>query len=221
MLVFSLNEQSFIFPKYFFSLHPNMTAQINQNKHKRIIDAAIKIFAKKGFFHAKISEIAKEADVADGTIYLYFKSKDDILINIFEEYMDKLIERIQTELAEEEDPVSKLKRFIQLHFVLAENNPNLAEVITVELRQSNKFMKEYDNVKFRDYLNLISSVIREGQAQGVIRRDVIPAVIKRALFGALDEVTLPWALSKRKKYSIEELSEQITNIFVGGITCNA
>jgi TetR/AcrR family fatty acid metabolism transcriptional regulator len=196
-----------------------MPSQISQDKHERIIDAAIKVFAKKGFFNAKISEIAKEANVADGTIYLYFKSKDDILIHLFEESMDRLIKLIQTELAKEDNPISKLKRFIQLHFTLVEGNPNLAEVITVELRQSNKFMKEYDNVKFRDYLNLISSVIREGQAQGMIRREVKPAIIKRALFGALDEVTLPWALSEKKKYSLNELADQVTNLFINGIIC--
>jgi TetR/AcrR family fatty acid metabolism transcriptional regulator len=196
-----------------------MPSQISQDKHNRIIEAAIKVFAKKGFFNAKISEIAKEANVADGTIYLYFKSKDDILIHLFEESMDRLIKLIQTELAKEDNPISKLKRFIQLHFTLVEGNPNLAEVITVELRQSNKFMKEYDNVKFRDYLNLISSVIREGQAQGMIRREVKPAIIKRALFGALDEVTLPWALSEKKKYSLNELADQVTNLFINGIIC--
>lgn len=215
-----MNNHSFFYQGLFPS-YLDMPVQINQDKHKRIIEAAVKVFAKKGFFYAKISEIAREADVADGTIYLYFKSKDDILIHIFEEYMDRLIERIQTELAKENDPVSKLKRFIELHFIWAENNPDMAEVITVELRQSNKFMKEYDNVKFRDYLNLISSVIREGQAQGVIRRDVIPGIIKRSLFGALDEVTLPWALSKKKKYSLTELAEQITILFVSGITCDS
>lgn len=196
-----------------------MPSQISQDKHNRIIEAAIKVFAKKGFFNAKISEIAKEANVADGTIYLYFKSKDDILIHLFEESMDRLIKLIQTELAKEDNPINKLKRFIQLHFTLVEDNPHLAEVITVELRQSNKFMKEYDNVKFRDYLNLISSVIREGQSQGMIRRDVKPAIIKRALFGALDEVTLPWALSEKKKYSLNELADQVTNLFINGITC--
>ncbi len=196
-----------------------MPSQISQDKHNRIIEAAIKVFAKKGFFNAKISEIAKEANVADGTIYLYFKSKDDILIHLFEESMDRLIKLIQSELAKEDNPISKLKRFIQLHFTLVEGNPHLAEVITVELRQSNKFMKEYDNVKFRDYLNLISSVIREGQNQGMIRRDVKPAIIKRALFGALDEVTLPWALSEKKKYSLNELAEQVTNLFINGIIC--
>jgi TetR/AcrR family fatty acid metabolism transcriptional regulator len=196
-----------------------MPSQISQDKHNRIIEAAIKVFAKKGFFNARISEIAKEANVADGTIYLYFKSKDDILIHLFEESMDRLIKLIQSELAKEDNPISKLKRFIQLHFTLVEGNPNLAEVITVELRQSNKFMKEYNNVKFRDYLNLISSVIREGQNQGMIRRDVKPAIIKRAIFGALDEVTLPWALSEKKKYSLNELAEQVTNLFINGIIC--
>jgi len=193
-----------------------MAAKSN-TKHDRIIDAAVKTFAKKGFFNSKVSEIAREARVADGTIYLYFKNKDDILISLFEEKMDIIIKRLKATLAKEKDPVKKLKYFITLHLNLVEENRNLAEVIQVELRQSNKFMREYKGSKFLDYLNIISSVIREGQKQGVFRNDILPGIAKRALFGALDEMALHFVLTKKSKYSLKETAEQMSHIFLGGL----
>ena len=193
-----------------------MAAKSN-SKHDRIIDAAVKTFARKGFFNSKVSEIAREAQVADGTIYLYFKNKDDILISLFEEKMDIIIRRVKATLEKESNPVTKLKCFIGLHINLVEENRNLAEVIQVELRQSNKFMREYKGSKFLDYLNIISSVIREGQEQGIFRSDLLPGIAKRALFGALDEMALHFVLTKKSKYSLEETTEQMSHMFLSGI----
>ena len=189
----------------------------SNTKHDRIIDAAVKTFARKGFFNSKVSEIAKEAQVADGTIYLYFKNKDDILISIFEEKMDIIIKRVKVELDKLDDPVSRIKCFITLHLNLIEEDRNLAEVIQVELRQSNKFIREYRGSKFFDYLNIISSIIRDGQKSGVFREDVKPGIAKRALFGALDEMALHFVLSKTRKYSLEESAEQMSRIFLDGL----
>ena len=193
-----------------------MAAKSN-SKHDRIIDAAVKTFARKGFFNSKVSEIAREAQVADGTIYLYFKNKDDILISLFEEKMDIIIKRVKVELDKLDDPVSRIKCFITLHLNLIEEDRNLAEVIQVELRQSNKFIREYRGSKFFDYLNIISSIIRDGQKSGVFREDVKPGIAKRALFGALDEMALHFVLSKTRKYSLEESAEQMSRIFLDGL----
>ena len=187
------------------------------DKHEKIIQAAIKVFARKGFYTSKISEIAKEAQVADGTIYLYFKNKDDILINIFEKKMKEIIVKMESALESEKTPLDKLRRFITIHLRLVEENRHLAEVIQIELRQSNKFMKEYVAVKFFEYLNIISSVIKEGQEAGIIRKEVMPGIAKRALFGALDELSLAWVLSKSKKYTLEQTAQQMSELFLNGM----
>ncbi|WP_246325295.1 TetR/AcrR family transcriptional regulator [Dissulfurirhabdus thermomarina] len=132
------------------------------DKHDKIVQAAIRIFARNGFFNSRIAEIAKEANVADGTIYLYFNNKYDILITIFEEEIGKIIARVRQEVNTAADPREKLERFAQLHLSLVEENRDLAEVIQVELRQSSKFMKDYRNKKFAEYLNIISHIVREG-----------------------------------------------------------
>lgn len=153
-------------------------------KHRKILEAAVKIFARKGFYNAKVSEIAREANVADGTIYLYFKNKDDILIHLFEEEMDAVIQAMREEVLTLKDPVERLRAFVRKHLRMVEENKHLAEVIQVELRQSNKFVKDYKNEKFLDYLKLLADIVIDGQRKGVIRSDLNPSIAKRVIFGA-------------------------------------
>ena len=187
------------------------------DKHDKIIKAAIRVFARKGFFDSRISEIAKEANVADGTIYLYFNNKYDILITIFEEEMGKIIANVKQKVASFDDPREKLEHFAYLHLSLVQENRDLAEVIQVELRQSSKFMKEYRNKKFAEYVNIISHIVRQGQAQKIFLSDVMPGIFKRAFFGALDEMSRFWVLSRRKKYDIETAAKQISDYFLSGL----
>ncbi|MGQ9813429.1 MAG: TetR/AcrR family transcriptional regulator [Dissulfurimicrobium sp.] len=187
------------------------------DKHEKIIQSSIKVFARNGFFNSRIADIAKEANVAEGTIYLYFNNKYDILITIFEEEIGKIIARVKQELALLDSPEEKLERFAALHLSLVEDNRELAEIIQVELRQSSKFMKEYRNKKFAEYVNIISQIVRQGQATGVFRADVMPGIFKRAFFGALDEMSRFWVLSSRKKYSVSTAAKQISEFFLQGI----
>lgn len=188
-------------------------------KHERILEAAAKIFARKGFYNAKISEIAREAQVADGTIYLYFKSKDDILIHLFEEMMGSILGALREEIdAPGLGPVERLERFILFHLHLVETHPDMAEVITIELRQSHKFMKEYVPRRFFDYLDAVSSCIVEGQQAGMIREDLDPRVTRIALFGALDEVSLQWLrANEEQKFSLTEAGAQLSRLFLQGL----
>jgi TetR/AcrR family transcriptional regulator, fatty acid metabolism regulator protein len=195
----------------------NALKQKKPEKYKSILDAAVRVFARKGFYQARVSEIAREAGVADGTIYLYFQNKDDILISLFEEGMKMVIENVQTEIEKVSDPLEKIRRFALAHLSLIENHKDMAEIIQVELRQSTKFMKEYRNEKFYEYIDIIGNIVKEGQAQGLIRADVQPGVVKRALFGALDEMSRFWVLSSKRKYSISTAADQISEFFIRGI----
>lgn len=188
-------------------------------KHARILTAAAKIFARKGFYNAKISEIAREAQVADGTIYLYFKSKDDILINLFEESMTEILGALRKRIDQPGlDALGRLEQFILFHLHLVENYPDMAELITIELRQSHKFMKEYVPHRFFNYLDAVSDLIMEGQRQGLIRDDLDPKIMRIALFGALDEVSLQWLrASKERKFSLAESGRQLSELFLRGL----
>lgn len=189
----------------------------DRGKHEQIMDAAVKVFAKKGFYNSKVSEIAREASVADGTIYLYFKNKDDILISLFEEKMQLWIQRVDEAVAEVDDPLAKVRAFVSQHLFMIQEHKNLAEVMQIELRQSSKFMRRYVPVKYLEYLDLIGKIIEEGIQKGVIRPDVVPAIAKRAIFGALDEMLLYWVLAKKPKYSLEQSVEQISHLFIDGL----
>lgn len=187
------------------------------DKHDQIIRAAIKTFARKGFYNTRISDIAKEANIADGTIYLYFKNKDTLLVSLFEESMDQIIQMVQARLSGIDDPIEQLREFIKFHFEMVRYDKFLAEIIAVELRQSNKFIKQYKNIKFREYLNIISGIIRNAQARGLVAKNLAPGILKRIIFGALDELTLIWVLAGDSKYSLEKLSADATDALISGI----
>ncbi len=189
----------------------------SEDKHERIIKAALRVFAKKGFYNSRVSEIAKEAEVADGTIYLYFKNKDDILISVFESEMKKMIDNMKRELSKCKDPIQKLRTFASQHLNMITENQDWAEVAQVELRQSSKFMREYVKDHYTDYINIFAYIIREGQEKGIFKEDINTGIAKRAFFGALDEMGRYWVLSTSKRYSLEESARQISDIFIKGM----
>ncbi len=193
------------------------------DKRQRILDAAVQVFAERGFFHSRVNDVAEAAGVAGGTIYLYFKNKDDLLISLFEDRMDSILEGLRESLAEEPDARARLRRFVQLHFQLVESDPALADVLSVELRQSSKFVREYKAHKFYEYLGVAEEILREGATDGFFRSDIDPKVFRRALFGALDEVTLMWVHGQREgrtpPCSLESAANQVHNLFSSGVFC--
>lgn len=190
-------------------------------KRDRILKSAAKTFAAEGFYHAKISQIARDAGVADGTIYLYFKNKDEILITVFEESVGRIIAEFREELSKFTSPIDKLRKFACLHLQLVETQPDVAAVVQLELRQSNKFIKEYAGSSIADYLNLISEILEDGQRQGLIRDDIHLSIAKRVLFGALDEFSTVTILSKSQSHDLVESARQIAEIFIWGMQVQA
>jgi len=206
-----VNEQSFM------NGYLAMPKKRDNGKYFKIIEAATKIFAEKGFYQSRVSDIAREAGVADGTIYIYFDNKDDILISLFEEQMRLVLENMISKISSLDDPAEKLKAFALTHLRLVEENQSMAEIIQVELRQSSKFIKEYKNEQFAKYLEIIAQIIQEGQQKGVFRKDIIPGIAKRAFFGALDEMSRFWVLSSRRDYDIKTAALQISQYFLEGM----
>ena len=188
-----------------------------QHKRDKIREAAVSVFAQNGFYHSTVADVARAADVADGTIYLYFKNKDDLLISIFEHSMEMFIAAAQNEVKSGGSAPEKLKKFIALHLELVQKHQDLAQVIQIELRQSAKFMKEYANEKFFEYLNIVKEIIEEGQKEGLFKKSAKSSILKRAFFGAVDEIASEWVLMKRKRYTMEEAVEQLNNVFLEGL----
>jgi TetR/AcrR family fatty acid metabolism transcriptional regulator len=187
------------------------------DKRVRILDAAVRVFAKKGFHATRVSEVAKAAGVADGTIYLYFKSKDELLVSLFEDRVERLLAFLEAELPRATSASEKLRRIIELQLGLLEGERDLAEVVTVILRQSTKLMKEYAAPKFTAYLDAIARVVAEGQASGELRADVSPNLAARAIFGALDGIAMTWALGKADRGGLVRASGQLAAIVLRGL----
>ncbi len=191
------------------------------DKRRRILDAAVSVFAERGFYNAKVSEIAKVAQVADGTIYLYFKNKEDILIQVFIDAMDEILRRQELALAaleaeQKADPSSRLREFIRVHFASVAESRAMAEVITVELRQSSKFMRNTDMKPFGRYLGIIKRIVEDGVRMGVFASHRDPRVVARAIFGAVDELALEWAMDERHT-SLGEAADQVAELFISGL----
>ena len=185
-------------------------------KYEAILRAAIKVFAGSGFFNSKVADVAREAGVADGTVYLYFKNKDDILASIFNHYMDNALASGRAKLAEIDDPIEKLRRIVLAHLEGLGKDRNLAVVFQVELRSSTKFMEQFSATKVTEYLELIREVVEEGQRRGVFRSGLNTKVIAKVLFGALDEMATNWVLS-HKRYSLASTAEPVLDLFLNGI----
>ena len=187
------------------------------DKREAILRAAIKVFARRGYFNSKVADIAKEAGIADGTVYLYFKSKDEILHSIFDRAMEEFIAEGKREIAEIKGADQRLRRIAQLHLEKLGADRDLAVVFQVELRGSTKFMEEFSGGGFAEYLDIIRRTIAEGQKSGVFRADLKPLTTAKILYGALDEMVTNWVLSKRA-YPLARMADEVLNVFFGGVT---
>lgn len=191
-------------------------------KRARILDAAISVFAEKGFHAARISDIADRAGVADGTIYLYFKHKEDILLSIFEEKMDELLQELASALEGISDPRERIRAFARHHVYQLRKHPELAQVFQVELRQSRKFLREYRPEKLWEYLEKFASLVEEGQNLGLFRPEIDPFVTKWAFFGSLDEISIQWVLSRRRdRFNLDRAAEQVAEVLLRGMASDA
>jgi TetR/AcrR family fatty acid metabolism transcriptional regulator len=190
------------------------------DKHRQIIDAAVRVFARNGYYNSRVSDVAREAGVASGTIYLYFRTKDEILVSLFREKMAAWVAFVRTEIAGESDALAKIRRLVALHFSVLEKDPALAEVVQVELRQGHKFFHGASAHEVSAYFELIGSVLAEGQAAGVLRRDLPLKIATKVLFGAMDQMATSWVLGKRT-YRLSDAAETVAAVFLRGVIADA
>lgn len=190
------------------------------DKRAAILDAATAIFAKRGFFGSQVADVARAAGIAAGTVYLYFRSKEEILTSIFDRTMQEAIDEGRAALADVGDPVERLRKIARMHFTRLGRDRNLAIVFQVELRQTTKFMERFSTTGLRDYLAVIQQTIEDGQTRGVFRRSVNPRTASKVFFGALDEMATNWILSRRR-YSLADQADEIVDLLAGGLTAPA
>ena len=186
------------------------------DKPQQIIEAAVRVFAREGYYNSRVSDIAREAGIAAGTIYLYFKTKDDILVTLFRDKMAEFVSALRKAIAGEPDAASKVRRLVSLHFRMLEENPELAEVVQVELRQGQKFFRGASSQEIGAYFALIGSVLEEGVAERRFRSDLPIKVATKMLFGAMDQMATSWVLGKRG-YQLVDTADAVVEIFLQGV----
>ena len=186
------------------------------SKRERILRAAIDVFAKNGYFTAKVSEIAKAAGVADGTIYLYFNGKEDLLTTIFREHTRGYLQSLERDLGSVRRPEEQLRIAIRHHLETLGRDRALAVVSQVELRHSLKYMSLLSQSEVADYLNMIRKIVEHGQSEGVFRRTLHPQLVAKSVFGILDEMVTSWILSE-KDYNPADQADQIADFVLNGL----
>jgi TetR/AcrR family fatty acid metabolism transcriptional regulator len=185
------------------------------DKRRRILDAAVCVFARKGYFAARVSDVAKKAGVADGTIYLYFRGKEDILVRLFDEVMSEHVARAREAVRALASAPERLRAIAERHLAVLGANRDLAAVFQVELRQSTRFMERFTASWLRDYFALLDEVMEGGQRDGTLRADVNRKLAAKMLFGALDETVTSWLLSERR-YPLADLAAPVVDLFLRG-----
>lgn len=186
------------------------------DKYQRILEAAVQVFAKNGFQQSTVSQIAKTAGVADGTIYLYFKSKDDILIQFWNLKAKQVFEKFRTEVEKGNSAAEKLNNLIHIHLTEFQQDRNMAMLYQIETHQLNRVAGEQIREISKMYLDIISEIVDQGQAEGSIRRDLYVGLVKRFIIGAVDEVISTW-LHSETEYDLASMANPLVDLFIRGI----
>ena len=197
-------------------LSPASGANRSTEKYQRILDAAVAVFAEKGFFVSRVSDIADRADVADGTVYLYFKNKDEILATAINTAFDAFMSRARTELEKMPTPSERLRRLAYLHLDALGSNRSLAVVFQMELRQSTRSLSEFSHQHLVEYFSLVRQAICDGKAGGEFRRGLPEKVAANCFFGAIDEMVTSWVLSE-KDYPLSHVADAVLDILLSGM----
>jgi TetR/AcrR family transcriptional regulator, fatty acid metabolism regulator protein len=197
-------------------IQPPASSRATGEKYQRILDAAVAVFAEKGFHVARVADIASKAGVADGTVYLYFKNKEEILMTAINTAFDAFVNRARAELASIPSPPDKLRRLAHMHLSALGSNRNLAVVFQMELRQSARFLAPFSHEHMIEYLGLVREAIRQGQEQGFFRPDLNEKIAANCFFGALDEMVTSWVLASNE-YPLEGTAEPVANVILQGL----
>ncbi|MGG0667407.1 TetR/AcrR family transcriptional regulator [Lederbergia citrisecunda] len=185
-------------------------------KYKQIVDAAVIVIAENGYHQAQVSKIAKEAGVADGTIYLYFKNKEDILISVFREKMGVFVENVKEILKKEISATEMLAKMIENHFSLLNGDRHLAIVTQLELRQSNKELRYRINEVLKEYLTLLDTILKEGIEKGEFDERIDIRLARQMVFGTIDETITSWVMNDQK-YDLMKLAPEVHRLLLNGM----
>lgn len=203
-------------PKRHFTTRAATASSRNTDKYQRILDAAVEVIAQHGYANSRVTDIAALAGVADGTIYLYFRNKEELLMEAINTAFETFLTRAKTEMTQLRDPRERLRCMAFLHLSMLGSNRNMAIVFQTELRHSAKFLAQFSTKHLIDYFQLIRHEIREGQRLGLFRPDLSDKIAANCFFGALDEMVTSWVLSEHD-YPLGGAAEAVVDVILKGL----
>ncbi|MCD6532682.1 MAG: TetR/AcrR family transcriptional regulator [Deltaproteobacteria bacterium] len=180
-------------------------------KYLAIIEAALEAFSEYGYHDCPVSKIAQKANVADGTIYLYFANKEEVLVSVFQEKINRLIRDIEKLTTDCSDAWEKIEVLIRYHLTNMGNDPVLANFLQIQLRQSSSKIRQGIAEPLRKFYRLIESFVADGQKEGVIDSSLNANIARKVIFGSIDEVVSCWVLSRRR-YDLKERIDDVVYI---------
>jgi TetR/AcrR family transcriptional regulator, fatty acid metabolism regulator protein len=206
----------------------NMTGQMEQiiespEKTDLILDAAVKVFADKGYYGARVSDIAQEAGIAYGLVYHYFKNKEDLLISIFRHRWGQFDRAVRKIMEEKDDPRQMIHSIVTFLFRSYKNNPKMIEVMILDVAKSTRFFNGENIKQFTDIFTLISEIVLRGQEQGIFKKDLDAKLAAYCLYGSVERIMLRWILEDKKAITDQETraaTEMVTTIILSGLEQN-
>jgi len=187
-----------------------------REKYMAIIDAALEVFAEYGYHNCQVAKIARRAGIADGTIYLYFANKEDVLVSVYREKMNEFITLLKALLQNYTAAIDKLTSLVNFHFNHLENNPSLANFMQIQLRQSEASIRSGIAEQLKQYYQLIEKLVDEGKQQGSFNPQIKTKVAREVIFGSMDEIVSCWVFSSRK-YSLSKNADDVLIILKSGL----
>jgi AcrR family transcriptional regulator len=165
-----------------------------EEKRRRILEAAVRVFARRGFHASRVGDIAEEAGVAHGLLYHYFSSKDEVLQTVFRENWAELLERFEQVEASDEPADEKLHGLLKILLRTWRNDPDLVTVMVREVGRSAHLASQVEVIG--QGFAVIERVIRQGQGEGVFRAELDPRLASWVVYGGLEEILTGWVMGR-------------------------
>jgi TetR/AcrR family fatty acid metabolism transcriptional regulator len=185
-------------------------------RKEQILQAATEVFGRSSFDDASVSAIARKAGVAEGTIYQYFKNKQDLFFSIPHERTRAFSEQLDAHLEGVTDARERVRKFVWYYLYFFKNNPDYARSLMLEMRVSRDFRKSKSHKGIRRFTNQALEIFREGQEQGVIRPEIDVYLSRHLLLGVLEHVVTRWLL-KGEREDILRFHEKVSDLILNGV----
>ncbi|MCM2285507.1 MAG: TetR family transcriptional regulator [Desulfobacula sp.] len=184
-------------------------------KYQIILDSAGAVFAEYGFYKATISLIAAKAGVADGTLYLYFKNKDDILYQYISYKTEIVFEKMRAAVEKGKNAEEKLRLLIRCHLEEFQNDKHMAVIFQSEARYLRDIQSQIKDIS-KMYLDLLSDIIEQGQIEGAMRQDLFVGLVKRFILGAVEGVISTWVTAEGR-YDLVSMADPLVDLYLTGV----